>query len=43
MGGARNEVQIVSRDGIESWPEMSKEAVAERLVARIAAALGGAA
>jgi phosphopantothenoylcysteine decarboxylase/phosphopantothenate--cysteine ligase len=48
MGGTRNQVRIVSREGVESWPEMSKEAVAERLVQRIAAALedpalGGAA
>ena len=41
MGGTRNQVRIVSREGVESWPEMSKEAVAERLVQRIAAALEG--
>ena len=31
MGGARNRVAIVSRGGVEEWPEMSKEAVAEKL------------
>ena len=43
MGGTRNEVHIVTAEGVESWPEMSKEGVAERLVARIAAAFGRAA
>lgn len=36
MGGSRNQVNIVSRDGIEAWPDMDKSAVAERLVALIA-------
>ncbi|MFO1152406.1 MAG: bifunctional phosphopantothenoylcysteine decarboxylase/phosphopantothenate--cysteine ligase CoaBC [Rhodospirillales bacterium] len=36
FGGARNTVHLVSESGVESWPEMSKEAVAERLVGRIA-------
>jgi phosphopantothenoylcysteine decarboxylase/phosphopantothenate--cysteine ligase len=40
MGGARNQVAIVSRDGIERWPEMDKDQVAEHLVALIAARLG---
>ncbi|UUP17974.1 bifunctional phosphopantothenoylcysteine decarboxylase/phosphopantothenate--cysteine ligase CoaBC [Nitratireductor thuwali] len=31
MGGARNRVVIVSRDGEEAWPELEKEEVAERL------------
>ncbi|MGO4449961.1 bifunctional phosphopantothenoylcysteine decarboxylase/phosphopantothenate--cysteine ligase CoaBC [Phyllobacterium sp. TAF24] len=39
MGGDRNAVRIVTRSGIEEWPDMSKEEVAERLAARIAAAL----
>ena len=42
MGGDRNTVHLVSASGVESWPEQSKEAVARSLVARIAAALGGA-
>lgn len=36
MGGDRNSVTIVSRSGIDQWPEMPKEAVAERLAALIA-------
>jgi phosphopantothenoylcysteine decarboxylase/phosphopantothenate--cysteine ligase len=37
MGGAMNEVSLVTRQGIEDrWPRMTKEDVAVRLVARIA-------
>jgi phosphopantothenoylcysteine decarboxylase/phosphopantothenate--cysteine ligase len=36
MGGDRNRVRIVSGAGVEAWPEMSKEEVAERLAALIA-------
>jgi len=36
MGGDRNSVRIVSRAGVDAWPDMSKEAVAERLAALIA-------
>ncbi|MEL7285492.1 MAG: bifunctional phosphopantothenoylcysteine decarboxylase/phosphopantothenate--cysteine ligase CoaBC [Pseudomonadota bacterium] len=37
MGGAMNEVALVTRNGIEDrWPRMTKEDVATRLVARIA-------
>lgn len=36
MGGDRNSVTIVSRTGIDQWPEMSKDAVAARLAALIA-------
>ena len=36
MGGERNRVKIVSKAGIEPWPEMSKAEVAERLAALIA-------
>jgi phosphopantothenoylcysteine decarboxylase/phosphopantothenate--cysteine ligase len=35
MGGARNTVKLVSRAGIEEWPDMPKEEVAERLAAAI--------
>ena len=35
LGGSDNAVHLVTRDGTESWPRMSKEAVAERLAARI--------
>ena len=40
MGGHRNRVHLVTGDGVEDWPEDSKEEVARRLVARIADALG---
>jgi phosphopantothenoylcysteine decarboxylase/phosphopantothenate--cysteine ligase len=40
MGGHRNRVHIVTADGVEDWPEDSKEEVARRLIARIAEALG---
>jgi phosphopantothenoylcysteine decarboxylase / phosphopantothenate---cysteine ligase len=36
MGGDRNRVKIVSKSGVDEWPEMSKEAVAERLALLIA-------
>jgi phosphopantothenoylcysteine synthetase/decarboxylase len=40
MGGERNRVHLVTADGVEDWPEASKEEVARKLVARIAEALG---
>jgi phosphopantothenoylcysteine decarboxylase/phosphopantothenate--cysteine ligase len=36
MGGDRNRVRIVSKAGVEEWPEMGKDDVAERLAALIA-------
>ncbi|HXZ15564.1 MAG TPA: bifunctional phosphopantothenoylcysteine decarboxylase/phosphopantothenate--cysteine ligase CoaBC, partial [Roseiarcus sp.] len=36
FGGEMNEVQLIGPDGVESWPPMSKTAVAERIVARVA-------
>ncbi len=41
MGGDRNRVRIVSHDGVEDWPEMTKIDVAGRLAALIAARLTG--
>ena len=41
MGGARNRVHLVTADGVEDWPEASKEEVARRLIERVAAALAG--
>jgi len=35
MGGQRNRVHLVTSDGVEHWPEMSKDEVARRLVERI--------
>jgi phosphopantothenoylcysteine synthetase/decarboxylase len=40
MGGHRNQVHLVTSDGVEDWPEAAKDEVARRLVARIADALG---
>ena len=40
MGGHRNRVHLVTSDGVEDWPEGSKEEVARRLIARVADALG---
>lgn len=37
MGGNRNSVRIVSKDGIDVWPDLSKDEVAARLAALIAA------
>lgn len=39
MGGARNAVHIVTADGIESWDDLPKDIVANRLVERIASRL----
>lgn len=36
MGGDRNSVKIVSSDGIDAWPDLSKQEVAERLADLIA-------
>ena len=36
MGGDTNTVHLITADGVESWPEMAKDDVAGRLVARIA-------
>ncbi len=39
MGGTENAVTLVTGDGEETWPRMSKREVAERLARRIAGAL----
>ncbi len=43
FGGARNRVHLVSDTGVEDWPNMAKDEVGARLVARIAEKLKGAA
>ena len=43
FGGADNTIHLISADGVEDWPRMSKEDVAERLAKRVAATLEGAA
>ena len=42
MGGDRNSVHLVTRDGVESWPDEDKQNVADKLVARIAVTLAAA-
>ncbi len=39
MGGSENAVTLISADGAESWPRMSKDAVAATLAQRIAEAI----
>jgi phosphopantothenoylcysteine decarboxylase/phosphopantothenate--cysteine ligase len=39
MGGDDNTVTLFTGDGLEPWPKLSKDAVAQRLALRIAAAL----
>jgi phosphopantothenoylcysteine decarboxylase/phosphopantothenate--cysteine ligase len=36
MGGDHNAVHLVTEGGVESWPQMSKRAVADRLLERAA-------
>ena len=36
MGGTHNRVKIISRQGVEDWPELTKEEVADRLAALVA-------
>ncbi|MEO8531691.1 MAG: phosphopantothenoylcysteine decarboxylase, partial [Deltaproteobacteria bacterium] len=42
MGGSDNEVTLITAEGAESWPKMSKDQVAMRLAAKIAEALNDA-
>ncbi|WP_298984136.1 bifunctional phosphopantothenoylcysteine decarboxylase/phosphopantothenate--cysteine ligase CoaBC [uncultured Roseibium sp.] len=39
MGGDANTIRLVSKDGVEDWPQMSKSDVAARIIARAGAAL----
>lgn len=39
MGGAENDVTLITDGGTEDWPRMSKDDVAHRLAARVAEAL----
>ncbi len=41
MGGDANTVRLVSRSGVEDWPEMDKYDVAREIIARAAAELNG--
>ncbi|CDZ68779.1 Phosphopantothenoylcysteine decarboxylase/phosphopantothenate--cysteine ligase [Neorhizobium galegae bv. orientalis] len=40
MGGTRNRVKIISAKGVDEWPDLDKDEVAERLAALIASKLG---
>jgi phosphopantothenoylcysteine decarboxylase/phosphopantothenate--cysteine ligase len=40
MGGHRNRVHLITADGVEDWPDASKDEVARQLIERIAEALG---
>ena len=39
MGGAENEIHLITADGVEDWPRLDKNEVARRLAARVAEAL----
>ena len=41
MGGAENKVSIVTAEGVEDWPRLSKDETARRLAARISDAISG--
>ncbi|GGA15847.1 bifunctional phosphopantothenoylcysteine decarboxylase/phosphopantothenate--cysteine ligase CoaBC [Neptunicoccus cionae] len=41
MGGSENAVTLIHNDGSESWPRMGKQAVADRLAAKISEVIGG--
>jgi phosphopantothenoylcysteine decarboxylase / phosphopantothenate---cysteine ligase len=36
MGGERNAFHVVTRDGVESWPETTKDVIARKLMERVA-------
>jgi phosphopantothenoylcysteine decarboxylase/phosphopantothenate--cysteine ligase len=40
MGGHRNRVHLITAEGVDDWPEATKDEVARHLVARIVEALG---
>lgn len=42
MGGERNHIHIITASGVESWDDLPKTAVAERLIATLAASLQSA-
>ena len=43
FGGADNTIHLIHADGVEDWPRMSKDDVADRLAERVAVTLGAAA
>jgi phosphopantothenoylcysteine decarboxylase / phosphopantothenate---cysteine ligase len=40
MGGPNNAFHIVTRDGVESWPESPKDVIARKLIEKVADAIG---
>lgn len=42
MGGDSNSVHLITKSGVETWPELPKGEVARRLVARLASMMRGA-
>jgi phosphopantothenoylcysteine decarboxylase/phosphopantothenate--cysteine ligase len=40
MGGHRNQVHLVTAEGVEDWPEAAKVEVARHLIARVEETLG---
>ncbi len=40
MGGSENTIHIVSKNGVEDWPQMSKQEVADKLMAYLVDQLG---
>ena len=41
MGGAENEITLITQGGLDRWPRMPKEAVSTRLAEKIAEAFAG--
>lgn len=41
MGGAENEITLITQGGLDRWPRMPKEAVSTRLAEKIADAFAG--
>ncbi|WP_295493324.1 phosphopantothenate--cysteine ligase family flavoprotein [Sphingorhabdus sp. EL138] len=39
MGGAKNAFHIVTKDGVDSWPESAKDVIARKLMEKVADAL----
>jgi phosphopantothenoylcysteine decarboxylase/phosphopantothenate--cysteine ligase len=39
MGGANNAFHIVTKDGVDSWPESAKDVIARKLMEKVADAL----
>ena len=41
MGGANNAFHIITKDGTESWPDSPKDAIARKLMEKIADVVAG--